>query len=207
MSEKMIFSLGYPIGFINVNNEEYYGIQLNDNMYPVNLLSAFIWLEALKGGRTKIDIMDNVLEDLQKQGYELGKDFTLENLETVYSGLLSSSLLIEVDNNGLEIFLKKYPNIVPFRAGFGLGIESNKIKIHNESRNIEITSIEYYIWQLSNGSRTLNVMYEEYEKGYKMALSNSSSMANEYAVEDLKRVFMDAFVELYKKNLIYVSNI
>ena len=50
MSEKMVFASGYPIGFITINNEEYYSIQLNDNMYPVNLLSAFLWLEALKGG-------------------------------------------------------------------------------------------------------------------------------------------------------------
>lgn len=207
MSEKMVFASGYPIGFITINNEEYYSIQLNDNMYPVNLLSAFLWLEALKGGATKIDIMDNVLEDLQKQGYELGKDFTLENLEMAYTELLHLDLLIEVDNSELEIFFEKYPEIVPYRVGFGLGMDTDKIAIHNENQNIEITSIEYYIWQLSNGSRTLKIMYKEYEKGYMLALSKSPDAVNEYMINDLKRVFMDAFIGLYKNNLIYVSNI
>ena len=58
MQEKIIFAAGYPIGFATINNDEYYSVQLNDKIYPINLLSAFIWLEALKGGRTKIDIMD-----------------------------------------------------------------------------------------------------------------------------------------------------
>lgn len=206
MQEKIIFAAGYPIGFATINNDEYYSVQLNDKIYPINLLSAFIWLEALKGGRTKIDIMDGVLEELQKQGYELGKDFTLENLEISYSELLAISLLIEIGNKETYTLIENYPNITPFRVGFGLGTNFDKIVIHNESQNIDITNIEYYIWQLANGSRTLSAIYQEYENGYKLALSNNPNIDNEFTISSLKTVFADAFVNLYNKDLIYITN-
>lgn len=207
MTENIVFASGYPIGFVTINNNDYYTIQLNENTYPVNLLNAFIWLEALKGGRTKIDIMDNVLEQLQSRGYEMGKDFTLENLEVGYDSLISASLLIELSVEFVELLLEEHPSIVSFRNGFGLGLDFGKIEIHHDGQGIEVSHAEYFIWQLSNGSRTLSSIYEEYEKSYKSIASAIQDTENKIKLDDLKKVFAQAFVELYKKNLIYIANI
>ena len=210
MGENIVFATGYPIGFVTINDYEYYSIQLNDNTYPVNLLCAFVWLEALKGGRTKIDVMDNVIEELQIKGYELGKHFTLENLEYGYSNLLSSSLIIEVSVENMNELLEKYSELKPFRNGFGMGMEFDKIVIHHESQDIEVEAIEYYIWQLSTGNRNLSVMYEEYKKSFMSKSSEDSKLAelNEDELENnLKELFVEAFMSLYKKNLVYIANI
>lgn len=208
MAENIVFAVGYPIGFIAINDDEYYNIQLNDKAYPVNLLSAYVWLEALKGGRTKIDIIDSVLIALQEQGYKLGEDFTLENLEFEYDALLALSLLIEIDSEAVESLLEKYPKIAPFRVGFGVGIDFDEITIHHESEDVKINPIEYYIWQLSNGFRTLDTMYEEHENAYKIVANfEPKDTNNELELLNLKKLFVKAVIELHMNNLIYIVNI
>lgn len=208
MSENIMFAAGYPIGFAEIKGNEYYTVQLNDVAYPVNLLTAYIWLEALNGVGTKVEIMDNVLKVLQSQGYEIGVNFALNDLETGYDSLLSSSLLMELDVENIELMMEKYPQIVPYRNGFGLGVDSEKITIHYEDEDVEVSAIEYYIWQLSNGSRTLMSMYAEYENAYRIArMQNLQEINEEYVSSGLKISFIEAFVSLYRKNLVYISGI
>lgn len=203
MKEKYIFSAGYPIGFSPKDDVEYYNIQLNDKLYPVNLLSAFVWMEALKGGQTKLEIMDNVLGELQLKGYEIGRDFKLEDLEFVYESLLSASLLLEIDKDDAEKFIENYSNLKLVRTGFGIGIDYDTITIHNDAKDIYLDSLEYYIWQLSSESRTLKESYTEYYNSVSMSIEQ---LGGNIALKqnDLGKLFVSSFISLYKKNLIYI---
>ena len=203
MGKKYIFSAGYPIGFSPKKDREYYNIQLNNKMYPVNLLSAFVWMEALKGGQTKLDIIDNVLGELQLKGYEIGRDFKLEDIDVVYDALLATSLLIEIDADNIESLIEAHPNLKTVRTGFGIGIEDDTITIHNDAKDIYIDSLEYYIWQLSSESRTLKESYSDYYSSVTMSIEQLGGTFNSEQ-NNLAKLFVSKLIDLYKKNLIYI---
>lgn len=203
MGKKYIFSAGYPIGFSPKKDREYYNIQLNNKMYPVNLLSAFVWMEALKGGQTKLDIIDNVLGELQLKGYEIGRDFKLEDIDVVYDALLATSLLIEIDADNIESLIEAHPNLKTVRTGFGVGIEDDTITIHNDAKDVYVDSLEYYIWQLSSESRTLKESYSDYYNSVTMSIEQLGGTFNSEQ-NNLAKLFVSSFISLYKKNLIYI---
>lgn len=172
MEKKYVLSVGYPIGFNFRDDVEYYNVQLNENIYPLNLLSAFIWMGALSGRKTKEDLYDTVITDLAGKGYMIGEDYTMDNLESLYYEMITASLLIEVGElDDIKDFLNNYSNLKLTRKGFGVGIDFEKIVVHEDGKDITISPFEYYIWQISVESRTLGQTYDEYIK----SVSNSVS--------------------------------
>lgn len=207
MEEKQVLALGYPIGFNYKDDVEYYNVQLNDNVYPLNLLSAFIWMGALNGYQTKEKLFDNVIGQLQTKGYNLGKDYTVDNLEYIYSELVAAFLLIEVScSKDLAEFFKKYTDLRIFRKGFGIGIDFEDIVVHEDGKNINLDSFEYYLWQLSAGSKTLKETYEEYRKSVFNSINELGGDANSL-IGKVEKSFLTGFINLYNKNLIYIIGI
>lgn len=212
MTKKIALAIGYPIGFITIKDDDYYSIQLNDKTYPINLLNTYIWLEALNGEHDKITVLDNVVEALYNYGYKLNEHYKVEDLEVGYNTLVETSLIVELDTEEPQSLLDEYSEITPHRVGFGMGMDFDVITIHHEDEEIEINPLEYYIWQMSNGTRTLSQMYDEYEKAYEIASGVTveetiREVSNKIPSSTLREMFVMSFISLYRNNLIYVSNI
>ena len=207
MEDRYVFALGYPIGFSFKDNVESYNVQLNENIYPLSFLGAFVWMAALNGKQTKEEIFNNVIEQLQLKGYLLGKDYTVENLEFMYSELIAAFLLIEVsvDENPFEFFEKNHSLRIS-RKGFGIGIDFDNIIVHEDGRDIKLDSFEYYLWQLASESRTLEETYKDYSKSVALSMQKMGADVDAlmYRVD---RSFMEGFINLYNKNLIYIVGI
>lgn len=204
MNKKNVFAVGYPIGFSFVDDVEYYNIQVNEIVYPLNLLSAFIWMGALSGNKTKETLYESVIDDLESKGYVTGKDFTIDNLDDIYYQLLSASLLIEVDENeDVEKFIDDYQNLRLSRKGFGVGVDFDKISIYEDGKNIEVNPFEYYIWQVSAESRTIKETYLDYKNSVENSVSQLGGNVDE-VMDNINRNFLKSIVGLYNHNLIYI---
>lgn len=206
MEKKYVFATGYPIGFTKIDNIEYYNVQLNGEIRSLPLLGTYVWLEGLKGGQTKLEILDNVLAALQQHGYEIGKDFKIEEVEMIYDFLLEDRLLIELSSDKSVTVLDKYPDLKTTKVGFGLGMDEDIITIHNDSKDVEIDKLEYIIWQSSFEPKTLKNIYLEYYNGLKDKLYEMNYEA-EINEEELEIYFEKSFMSLYIKDLLYITSI
>jgi hypothetical protein len=206
LQEKYLFATGYPIGFYSRNDNEYYNIQLNREVYPVNLLSAYIWMESLKGGLTKIKTMDNVISSLMDKGYELGQHYTIEDLEYCYEALVDKKLIVELGIEDIEEFLLIYPDIRYVRCGFGTGITDNVTEVYSEGKSVEVTNLEYYIWQMGTETTTLLDAYRSYKETVMYEVSKMD-MRESIDPVTIEVQFVFAFLELFQKDLIYITEI
>lgn len=207
MKNKYVFALGYPIGFNFIDDIEYYNVQLNEDIYPLNLLGAFVWMGALNGGQTKEELFDNVVGQLQVKGYLLDRHYTVEQLENIYYELMDASLLMEVSvDEDINQFFEKANNLKITRKGFGVGVDFNDIIVHEDGKDINLDSFEYYLWQLSVESKTLKETYVQYSKSVTSSIKELGEDVDNFA-NKVDRSFIVGFVNLYNKNLIYIVGI
>lgn len=198
---KKLLGLGYPIGFAPINGSDFFNIQLNDRMYPLNLIGSYIWINALNITSREVAINESIKE-LKIHGYELDKDYSYSEIEDIYSILLTNNLIIEFDEKSMVSDLSILNKSQFLRKGFGLGLENNKIYVIKDKEKQCLSSIEYLIWQLSDGKKTYQEIFKYVVKNIGMLEDNTV-----YEKEELDSLIVQNILSLYKKDLINIISI
>lgn len=204
MMNRKVMAVGYPIGFSEIQGNEFFNVQLSEKIYPLNLLTSYVWIHALDC-HSKEDLLQKVLDELFEKGYRVGKDFTLEDLNNVYNSLEKECLIIEIEVVDTTLLDFHRLSKAKFsKQGFGLGISEGSIYIAKESSKVEVTNSEYLIWQLSNEIRTLEEMFEAVLRN----IENTKNIhGREVKPEQIKLQMIKDVYSLYMKDLIQITSI
>lgn len=199
---KKLLGLGYPIGFAPVNGSDFFNIQLNDRMYPLNLIGSYIWMNALDLA-SKEDAINASIKELKLRGYELDKDYTYNEIEDIYTILLANNLIVEFDEEFIVSDLSILNSSQFSRKGFGLGLENDNIYVIKDKEKQCLNSIEYLIWQLSDGKKT----YQEISKHIVKNINGFKDDNKTHDEKELKSLIVQNILSLYKKDLINIISI
>lgn len=202
---KRVLSLGYPIGFTLLNNNEFFNVQLNDRMYPLNLIATYLWLNSMNlESPEKIKLI--CIDELKIRGFNLDVDFNNKDIEDMYNLLLDNRLIIEFDdtNEGLIGLFNEIKDINIIRKGFGLGIENDRIFILHNNEKCEITPNQYLLWQLCDSKKMFSDVYNIAVKNIKLI---TKATASSFTDEELKSVILRDILDLYMRDLLGIISI
>lgn len=204
MMNRKVMAVGYPIGFSEIQGNEFFNVQLSEKIYPLNLLTSYVWIHALDC-YSKEELLQKVLDELFEKGYTVGKDFTLDDLNEVYSNLEKECLIIEIEVVDTTLLDFHRLSKAKFsKQGFGLGITDGSIYIAKESSKVEISNSEYLVWQLSNEVRTLEEIFEAVVRN----IENTKSIHGlEIQTERIKLQMIKDIYSLYMKDLLQITSI
>lgn len=197
---KRVLALGYPIGFTLLNNNEFFNVQLNDRMYPLNLIATYLWLNSMNlESPEKIKLI--CIDELKIRGFNLDVDFNNKDIEDMYNLLLDNRLIIEFDdtNEGLIGLFNEIKDINIIRKGFGLGIENDRIFILHNNEKCEITPNQYLLWQLCDSKKMFSDVYNIAIKNIKLI---TKATASSFTDEELKSVILRDILDLYMRDLL-----
>lgn len=200
---KKILSIGYPIGYSLIGSEEFYNIQLNNKMYPLNLIGTYIWINALELSEPDISKKETIAS-LEAKGYRLNKDYKTKDVEEIYQILIDNNLIVEIDTDDLENTFECLKNSKTYRQGFGIGIENNQISILFNNKKENLTPLQYFIWQLSTGTNNLSNIYTFVVENIKNT-TNYNMEIND--ISDVKKIIIQDIINLYTKGLINITSI
>lgn len=193
-------SLGYPMGYSNINEMSFFNVQLNDRMYPLNLIGTYLWLGAMNLMSLE-DIDKSLKDELAIKGYHFNEDYSDVDIKDAYNMLKLNSLIVEFDDEELVNLFKKINNFKFHRKGFGLGIKDENIIVLNNNEEIYVTPTQYLIWQLSDSNKDLNQIFDIVVKNIEYSVGNQTNI---FDVEELKCVVMEDLMYLYQKDLISI---
>lgn len=202
---KRVLALGYPIGFTLLNNNEFFNVQLNDRMYPLNLIATYLWLNSMNlESPEKIKLI--CIDELKIRGFNLDVDFNNKDIEDMYNLLLDNRLIIEFDdtNEGLIGLFNEIKDINIIRKGFGLGIENDRIFILHNNEKCEITPNQYLLWQLCDSKKMFSDVYNIAVKNIKLI---TKATASSFTDEELKSVILRDILDLYMRDLLGIISI
>lgn len=202
---KRVLALGYPIGFTLLNNNEFFNVQLNDRMYPLNLIATYLWLNSMNlESPEKIKLI--CIDELKIRGFNLDVDFNNKDIEDMYNLLLDNRLIIEFDdtNEGLIGLFNEIKDINIIRKGFGLGIENDRIFILHNNEKCEITPNQYLLWQLCDSKKMFSDVYNIAIKNIKLI---TKATASSFTDEELKSVILRDILDLYMRDLLGIISI
>lgn len=202
---KRVLALGYPIGFTPLNNNDFFNVQLNDRMYPLNLIATYLWLNSMNLESPK-ESKSACINELKIRGFNLGEDFDNKDIEDMYNLLLDNRLIIEFDdtNEGLIKLFDAIKDINITRKGFGLGIENGNIFILHNNEKCEITPNQYLLWQLCDGKKIFSDVFQIAVKNIKLITKTTNNTITD---EELKSVIVQEIMDLYKRDLLYIISI
>ena len=202
---KRVLALGYPIGFTLLNNNEFFNVQLNDRMYPLNLIATYLWLNSMNLESSE-KVKSICIDELKIRGFNLNVDFNNEDIEEIYNLLLDNRLIIEFDdtNGGLLGLFNVIEDINIVRKGFGLGIENDRIFILYNNEKCEITPNQYLLWQLCDGKKRFLDIYHIAVKNIKLI---TKATTNSFTDEELKSVIVRDILDLYMRDLLGIISI
>lgn len=202
---KRVLALGYPIGFTLLNNNEFFNVQLNDRVYPLNLIATYLWLNSMNlESPEKIKLI--CIDELKIRGFNLDVDFNNKDIEDMYNLLLDNRLIIEFDdtNEGLIGLFNEIKDINIIRKGFGLGIENDRIFILHNNEKCEITPNQYLLWQLCDSKKMFSDVYNIAIKNIKLI---TKATASSFTDEELKSVILRDILDLYMRDLLGIISI
>lgn len=202
---KRVLALGYPIGFTSLNDNEFFNIQLNDRMYPLNLIATYLWLNSMNLESTE-NVKLKSIDELKIRGFNLDVDFNNEDIEDMYNLLLDNRLIIEFDdtNEGLIGLFNEIKDTNIARKGFGLGIENDRIFILHNNEKCEITPNQYLLWQLCDSKKIFSDIYNIAVKNIKLIMKTTT---NSFTDEELKSIILRDILDLYTRDLLGIISI
>ena len=154
MKNSFLFSVGYPLGnTLNEGNSFY--IERCDSMYNLsNTIIHYIWSKCMNG----------ISYESLKESFDAVFDGEVQ-LDGYLQELIDNKFVLQINSEDNSLNYEIMKNFKLLRQGVGLGAinDSNSRYIHYSGEECEIEVLEYNVWLMANGNKTVSNIIDEFK--------------------------------------------